>query len=42
MMEEKGKMGIFGTNLTRWLEILGARRGCEMGGVSLFLCLSLE
>jgi hypothetical protein len=28
--------------LTKGLQLLGARRGCEMGRVSLFLCLDVK
>jgi hypothetical protein len=35
-------MGNFEAILTTRLQMLGARRGCETGKVSLFLCLDVE
>jgi hypothetical protein len=37
-MEEKGIIGKCRGNSTKELQLLGARRECETGRVSLFLC----
>jgi hypothetical protein len=39
---KKGKMRKDEAILTTRLQILGARRGCEMGRVSLILCFDVE
>jgi hypothetical protein len=42
LWRKKGKMRKARAILTTRLQMLGARRGCETGRVSMFLCLDVE